>query len=116
MEAQISKTSTVVTAKDQVWCELVGEAVILHLKSSIYYGLNPVDARVWSLIQEPKTVSAVLDTMLEEYDVPPDRCESDLLALLQDLKSRDLIDVDPEANGAVENYSCCHLGTSLLAL
>jgi hypothetical protein len=100
MKAQILKTSTVVTAKDQVWCELVGEAVILNLKSGIYYGLNTVGARVWSLIQEPQTVSVVLDTLLEEYDVEPDRCESDLLALLQDLAGRELIEVQAQTNGA----------------
>jgi hypothetical protein len=44
MRAEIVKTSTVVAAKDQVSCDLVGEAVILDMKSGIYYGLNPVGA------------------------------------------------------------------------
>lgn len=100
MKNQIVKTATVVTARDQVWCELVGEAVILNLRSGIYYGLNAVGARVWSLIQEPRTVSAVLSILLEEYEVEHDRCESDLLALLQDLADRELIEVQAETNGA----------------
>lgn len=100
MPPQILKTSTVVMAKDQVWCEMAGEAVILNLASGIYYGLNPVGARVWSLIQEPKSVGRVLETLLEEYDVEPDRCESDLIALLQDLAARELIKIEPETNGA----------------
>jgi hypothetical protein len=54
MRAEIAKTSTVVAAKDQVSCDLAGEAVILNLKSGIYYGLNPVAARVWSLIQRAR--------------------------------------------------------------
>ncbi|HXG19017.1 MAG TPA: PqqD family protein [Methylomirabilota bacterium] len=102
MKTQILRSSTVVTAKDQVWCEMAGEAVILNLKSGIYYGLNPVGARVWSLIQEPKSVGNVLDTLLAEYDVEPDRCESDLMALLQDLAARELIKIEPETNGAVK--------------
>jgi hypothetical protein len=81
---------------------MAGEAVILNLKSGIYYGLNPVGARVWSLIQEPKSVGNVLDTLLAEYDVEPDRCESDLMALLQDLAARELIKIEPETNGAVK--------------
>ena len=51
-------------AKDQVWCELAQEAVILNFKSGVYFGLNPVAARVWSLIQEPRTVSALLASAL----------------------------------------------------
>jgi hypothetical protein len=102
MSDQISKSSTVVAVKDQVWCELSGDAVILHLKSSIYYGLNPVGARVWTLIQEAKTVGSVLDTLLEEFDVAPDRCEADLLELLKELQSRELIEVEPDTHGAVK--------------
>ena len=102
MKAQISKTSTVVVAKDNVWCDMVGEAVILNIKSGIYYGLNPLGAKVWSLVQEPRTVSSVLDSLLEAYDVTPERCEGDLFALLEDLVSRDLIEITPASNGAGE--------------
>jgi hypothetical protein len=102
MKPQISKTSTVVAVKDQVSCDLAGEAVILNLKSGIYYGLNPVGARVWGMIQEPKIVSAVLDTLLEEYDVEPDRCEVDLFLLLNDLAGRDLLEIKTETNGVAK--------------
>lgn len=94
----ISKTSTVVRVKDQVSCDLAGEAVILNLKSGIYYGLNPVGATIWEMIQEPQTVSFVLNALLEQYEVDPDRCETDLFTLLEDLAAKELIAI--EANGA----------------
>ena len=100
MKQQISKSSTIVAAKDQVSCDLAGEAVILNLKSGVYYGLNPVGARVWSLIQEPRTVGAVLEALLEEYEVDPGRCEGDLLLLLDELIGRDLLEIKTETNGA----------------
>jgi hypothetical protein len=93
MSTEIRKSSVVVAAKDHVSCDLVGEAVILHLKSGVYYGLNTVGARVWSLIQEPKTVDALLVTLLDEYDVDSGRCEFDLLALLSELKDNDLLEI-----------------------
>jgi len=102
LEGKISKTSTVVAAKDQVWCELVGEAVILDMKSGVYYGLNPVGARVWSLIQEPRTIGAVLETLLEEYDVEPGCCEAELFALIEDLAGRGLVEMKAAGDGAVE--------------
>jgi hypothetical protein len=102
MKEQISRSSTIVAAKDQVSCDLAGEAVILNLKSGIYYGLDLVGARVWSLIQEPGTVSAVLATLLEEYDVEPGRCESDLFLLLEDLAGKDLLEIKTETNGVAK--------------
>lgn len=101
MKARISKNSTVSAAKDQVSCDLAGEAVILNMNSGIYYGLNAVGARVWGLIQEPTTVSSVLDTLLAEYDVELVRCESDLFVLLDDLATRELIEI-VETNGAAK--------------
>ncbi len=93
METIVSAGSTIVATKDQVSADLDGESVILSLKSGVYYGLDPVGATVWGLIQEPKSLSEVLDAVLQEYDVEPERCQRDLLALLQDLAEKDLVEV-----------------------
>jgi hypothetical protein len=90
---RISGSSTVVAAKDQVSADLGGEAAILNLKNGAYYGLNSVGARVWELAQTPKTVGELRDAILDEYDVEPERCERDLLALLQELETEGLIEV-----------------------
>jgi Coenzyme PQQ synthesis protein D (PqqD) len=87
----LSRSSTIVVAGNQAFCNLAEEAVILDLKAGVYYGLNSVGARVWDLIQKPKTVEQVRDAILEEYDVDLDRCERDLLVLLQDLVGRELV-------------------------
>ena len=97
MERMLSGRSIVVAAKEQVSCNLAEETVILNLKAGVYYGLNPVGARIWNLIQEPRTVHEIRDAILEEYDVDPDRCERDLLVLLRDLAAKELIRTKDEA-------------------
>ena len=94
----ISERSTVVVTKDQVSADLSGEAAILNLKTSTYFGLNTVGASIWKLIQEPKTVSQIGDAITQEYDVEPDRCEHDILELLQDLSKNGLIEIIDEKN------------------
>ena len=89
----ISLDATVVASKEQASADLGDEAAILNLKDGVYYGLDPVGARIWKLIQTPRTVREVRDMILEEYDVEADRCEKDLIALLQDLAKNDLIDI-----------------------
>jgi hypothetical protein len=89
--------TTVVAVKDQVSSDLAGEAVILNLKSGVYYGLNEVGARIWQLLQEPRTVAAIRDTLLEEYEIDRDGCDRDLLALLQELGTAEIIEVNHEA-------------------
>lgn len=96
MSEYFSPNSTVVAGRHQISCDLAGEAVILHLQDGIYYGLNPVGARVWQWLQEPKTVKDLISQMLDEYDVNVDQCERDLTSLLRDLSSRNLIEVRHE--------------------
>jgi hypothetical protein len=90
----VDKHSTVVAAKDQVSSDLGGEVAILDLKAGVYYGLDTVGARVWELIQVPRTVGAIRKILVSEYDVESDRCESDLLALLQELADEGLVEVE----------------------
>jgi hypothetical protein len=94
----ISKSSTVVVTKDQVSCDLSGEAAILNLKSGVYFGLNTVGASIWKLIQEPKTVKEIREAILEEYNVEPDRCEHDIFEILQEFSTHGLIEIVDEKN------------------
>ena len=89
----LSNDSIVVVSPDQVSSDLAGEIVMLNLKNGTYYGLDQVGARVWGLIEQPRRVAAIRDAILEEYDVEPERCERDLLALLGELRDNGLIEV-----------------------
>jgi hypothetical protein len=93
LESTISLDSTVVTAEDQVSSEIGEEVAILDLKAGTYYGLDAVGARVWELIQKPQSVGEIQRILLEEYEVEPERCERDLLALLQRLAHEGLVEV-----------------------
>lgn len=83
----------VVAIKDQVASDLGGETVILNLRTGIYHGLDAIGTEIWNLIQNSKTVNNILNTLLQEYDVEPERCERELLALLQKLVDAELIEV-----------------------
>jgi hypothetical protein len=93
----ISLGSTVVAAAGQASCDVGGEAVILNLTDGVYYGLDSVGGRVWRLVQEQRTAAEIRDQLLREYDVEPDRCEQDLLALLSEMAECRLIEVQPRA-------------------
>lgn len=92
----VQKESVVKASKDQVSCDLLGEAAILDLKSGQYFGLNPIGSRIWELIQEPKSVAEILSSLLSEYDVEAARCESDLLGLLDEMERKGLVEIAGE--------------------
>jgi hypothetical protein len=93
MDASLSVHSIVVAASEQVSCPLGEESAILNLKNSMYYGMNPVGTRIWTLLKEPRSVEQLRDTLLNEYQVDAALCERDLLDLLGKMKSEGLIEV-----------------------
>ena len=94
MRPTITPETRVVVSPDQVSCDLAGEAAILNLKNSLYYGLDPVGARIWNLMRTPTTVSALRDRILQEYDVDAARCEKELVTLLSTLAAEGLVEVE----------------------
>ena len=93
MQTKLLRDSIVKVAGQQVSCDLAGEMVILSLQSGQYFGLNEVGARIWNLIQEPKTVGVVFEALLQEYDVTPDQLEGEVLELLEKMAINQLIEV-----------------------
>ena len=93
MDASLSVHSIVVAASEQVSCPLGEESAILNLKNSMYYGMNPVGTRIWTLLKEPRSVEQLRDILLNEYQVDAALCERDLLDLLGKMKSEGLIEV-----------------------
>lgn len=90
---KFSDDSRIAVSVDQISCDLAGEAAILNLKNSVYYGLDPVGSSVWSLIQEPKTLAEIRVALLSIYDVDSRELDSDLQALLTQLSEHGLIEI-----------------------
>lgn len=93
---QLTLNSTVVASKLQASSELLGEAVILDLKSGVYYGLNETGLLIWNLIQQSKSLEEIRDIVLSEYEVEPKLCTEYILQLVQDLASADLVTIKNE--------------------
>jgi hypothetical protein len=80
-------------SSDQVSCDLGGEVAVLNLKTGTYYGLNPVGARIWSLIATPSSVTVVRDSIVAEYEVDQAECERDLFRIFEELVAAGVIEI-----------------------
>ena len=100
LENSLSLHSIVVATSEQVSCALGDESAVLNMKNSVYYGLNVLGTRIWTLLEEPRSVVQLRDAIVNEYDVEPSVCERDLFALLEQMRSEGLIEVRAEAASA----------------
>jgi Coenzyme PQQ synthesis protein D (PqqD) len=76
---------------DVLFQDLQGEAVLLNLKSGVYFGLDPVGTRIWQLFGDHPLLADVAQKVVAEYDVAEDRCAADLLALVTELEKQGLV-------------------------
>jgi coenzyme PQQ synthesis protein D (PqqD) len=94
----ISDTTTLVAARDVMTADFAADVVLLNLQDGVYYGVEEVGARVWSLVQAPIALRAILDAIAVEFDVDHDRCARDVRAFVQQLVDRGLVAVRRDAS------------------
>jgi hypothetical protein len=76
---------------DCAWRRLDGEAVILDLRSGVYYSLNDTAARIWELTGEGLTSSEITERICSEYEQDADVVAKDVAACLREMRSEKLI-------------------------
>jgi hypothetical protein len=94
MKQAITDRSVVSRKEGQISSAVGDRIVILNLEDGAYYGLNTVGVLVWDLIEEPVLVETIYRQIMEEYDVDSGQCLADLVALLQEMQAKKLLEID----------------------
>ena len=76
----------------QVSCDLNGEAAILQLDQSVYFGLKGVGAQVWLALEKPQSLAELNRLVCKEFDVDAARAEADLIKFLSELQAARLVE------------------------
>jgi hypothetical protein len=72
---------------------LAEESVILNLDSERYFGLDGVGTRMLSVLTTSDSIEAALAVLAEEYDVDQQVLREDLLALVNSLAEKGLVQI-----------------------
>jgi hypothetical protein len=81
-----------VQSKDVAWNFLGENIIAFNLGGEkMFHNLNASAAVVFKALENPKTREELIATMLEEFDVSAEAASSDVEALLQDMKLKQLI-------------------------
>jgi hypothetical protein len=75
-----------------VYRSFVAETVVLNLNTGKYHGLNPTAGEMLEALLAAPTVRATLPELASKHGIEPEQIERDLLALIQGLLERGLIE------------------------
>ena len=81
-----------------VFTDLDDTIVMMDVDEGQYYELDPIGAKIWSLIESPRPVVEICDALTGEFDVDPDTCRDDTLEFLQTANKLRIVQV--QSNGA----------------
>lgn len=85
--------ATIVVRGDVVADEIDGEVVMASLEQGDYFGLNTVGSYIWELLEQPRSVAALCEAVLETFEVDRETCEGHVLAFLTELADEKLVRV-----------------------
>ena len=89
--ANLSIDTIVAHDEDQVFTVVEGEAVLMSVTNGKYYRLDDIGTRIWSLIETPKSIGAVCDELVKEFQVERATCEADVSTLLEWMSNQNLV-------------------------
>jgi hypothetical protein len=71
------------------------ELVMMSADTGNYVTVSRVGARVWQLIEQPKSLEAICARLLAEYDVEPAACRADVESFLRQLAEQGAVELTP---------------------
>jgi hypothetical protein len=89
----ITPDSVVSRSDDALAAPLGEETAMMDVDAGRYYMLDDVGTAVWSRLDAPVRVADVVSDLQARYEVTPERCEADVIALLEQLHAKGLIRV-----------------------
>jgi hypothetical protein len=87
----VSLKDSIQVAPDVVFRVLDGQAVLLNLKTGVYFGLNEMGTDIWNNLVENGSLEAAYQRILKEYDVEPELAARDLLRITTELLDKGLV-------------------------
>jgi hypothetical protein len=75
--------------------ELSGEAVLLNLDREIYFGLDEIGYRMWTVLTTSDSIGAAYEQLLSEYEVEDEQLWEDLDTLIGECTEQGLLQLAP---------------------
>lgn len=91
MTPSLPSDALMTRSTDVLTTELDGSLLMLNITRGEYHGLNAVAARIWDLLEQPTSRTALVAALVDEYEVTPDECAAAVDDFLTQLHERNLL-------------------------
>ena len=92
----LTNETTVCRAQNTVFTKIDEQVVMMDIEQGVYYGLNPVAARTWELIENPATIKEICQQLIQEFEVSLEVCQEHIISFLDELVEKNIVVVKGE--------------------
>ncbi|WP_404405955.1 lasso peptide biosynthesis PqqD family chaperone [Jeotgalibacillus malaysiensis] len=88
---ELTSYSVIFQQPGHIVSDMNGEKVMLSIENGKYYNLGTIGGEIWSLIEKPVTIEAVINELESRYEVDRSRCEMEVMDFVNELMKENLI-------------------------
>ncbi len=77
--------------------EIDGDVVLMSLVTGRTFGLDKRGTRIWSLIEQPRSIEGIVAELLKTYATTAEKCQSDVIAFASKLSDAQLVSASEPA-------------------
>ena len=67
--------------------------ILLNTRLRQYYELDEIGVRLWNMLNEDRSLREIHQALSDEYEVPPQQLEQDLLELIGEMLKNGLVEI-----------------------
>lgn len=67
------------------------DLVMFSAERGMYYGIQVVGSRIWTLIEDEVSIAEICDKLLEEFSVDRETCEREVVHFVEQLDGEGLV-------------------------
>jgi hypothetical protein len=71
------------------------EIMMMSPQKGKYIGMNEVGARIWDLIEQPSDIASLCTALVQEFEVSPEACRTEVDSFLLELEKHGAVAIDP---------------------
>jgi Coenzyme PQQ synthesis protein D (PqqD) len=89
----IQMDSVIARNEDIFTGQIDDELVMVSINSGSYFVLNLSALRIWELLESPLSITGICDKLMEEFEIDPRICQSEVLNFVEKLHEKQIIKV-----------------------
>lgn len=84
--------------EDWLSANVEDEIVMMSASTGMHIGLNRVGARIWEILETPRSVDEICEILVRRFEVAPDVCRTEVESFLAELEKHGAIAIDAPAS------------------